>query len=451
MQPDFEILPDEDLPVPDLPEQEPHARFSARWLFHVATGLVVLIAIIASSPLWLPTATTLWQRIFPGPNIYVQNGSTLEALATGNGHVVWQVKGISSLASAFLADGVIYAATASADNAIVAVRASDGRVLWRVATDTTFNYAPVAVADHRIYFTRDLQLVALDAASGTIAWQAPISDGQAIQGVQAAYGGGQVLFCENRAGDNPQVVTLHMLSRSADTGRIRWQKTLNTMGNFAGICYRLKDLILLMNTASADNSLGLSVFDAQQGRPLWQRTINGIIAGFDENTVYVNQGADALLAAYNLNDGKQRWAIPLSSFHVAAFTNLSVTSTAENGQYGTTPSGSIVVDTGVELDGVASATGRILWRNEQVGNVLMGPIAVGPRHIIYAAVQRDVRLLAINGASGTIAWNAALPSALFPRIRHCNPLSFSGKMLFSLAMAAIWLPLILMGALSAGN
>jgi len=403
--PDFEILPDDDLPMPDLPTQESHARFSARRLLNAATGLVVVIALIAATPLWLPAISDLWQKVFPaqpGPSIYVQEGSTLVALRTRDGHEIWHVDHISSTSRAYLYNGVIYALSADTTNAIVAVHATDGHIQWQYQTGNDV-VQPIAVADQHFYVIRGQQVMALDVASGQPAWDFALPSGSMNDNFQLYFGDGQVLTCAGSPGKAAHTISVLMISRDAATGSVRWQRTVD------GIPAETGDTCLLLDgmpmVSYGDSTLNtLLVFDLRQGQPRWQLHVKGNVVGVDQAAIYLDQSLSpqkSQIVAYDISDGQSRWALPGISDQYA-----NVLSTAENGQFGAGRNAALVVQNGAELEGVDGVTGLVRWH--AVGSTdgrTLNQAAVGAAGVIYYTNQNQTTLSALKGTTGAILWH----------------------------------------------
>jgi glucose dehydrogenase len=128
---------------------------------------------------WLHTQGSYAQtRFYPGNQITTQNVAKLRPA------FVVQTEVVESMETApIVVDGVMYLTTSF--NHVYAVDAATGKEFWhykhKMGPVTTFCCGPnnrgVAIAGGKVYMgTLDAKLVALDAATGAIAWQTEIAD-----------------------------------------------------------------------------------------------------------------------------------------------------------------------------------------------------------------------------------------------------------------------------------
>ena len=134
---------------------------------------------------------------------------------------------------AFSEDGVLFVGTFN--NALVALRASNGEVLWRVPTSDWVWGGPILHADRLYFGDRGGTIYAVDARTGSVLWQQK-PDGPTTESPLVT---DDSLYVTTESG------SLHAFDLD---GNIRWSKTLT--GKLDSSPIKAGDLILVAATGS---------------------------------------------------------------------------------------------------------------------------------------------------------------------------------------------------------
>jgi outer membrane protein assembly factor BamB len=278
-------------------------------------------------------------------------------------------------------------------DAVVAVRVSDGAQLWRTHLPTYY-LTLTADASTVLAATSDAGLYALDPASGAIRWHqaVPLSPDQALGQPRAASG---VALAIARNGGVAAF-------RESD-GTPLWQDQPGSIG--------------AINQTALYGNMSYSIAYARSlatGRELWEyesaRKVNGLgvqatVLAADEHTVLLR--TDRGLAGLDAATGALRWESPAT---------LDGTYTATSGAVPT-----FYGAHGGRLLAVRASDGAILWQTViegyTTGSLTSLAVAQGA---VFAMLEGPPcytggclynRLVALDAASGALAWWRDLPDA----------------------------------------
>jgi outer membrane protein assembly factor BamB len=286
---------------------------------------------------------------------------------------------------------------------LIAISGRDGSTRWRTALG--FDIGTAIAAGDALYtciypakggFGEDI--VALRLRDGKQLWrtslvpssQEPGACRFATDGATLALVGGQRT---PTPGDAP---TLYALN-PAD-GSIRWHQAVNAVGP---VLVRHGALYTIVNTDPYhNNSLSVAAFAARDGKPLWSVPYAGSAFVADDRALYTDEHGQAI-AALALGDGHRVWDHAFAPGEglgsVVAVTDqaLVIGSRTQTG--------------GMELSALAPTDGRQLWRSPTdlpfavswTNSVIVPPY-------LYTVSVSDRDVVAIRLSDGTPVWGAKL-------------------------------------------
>ena len=281
--------------------------------------------------------------------------------------------------------GTVYAVNGIGD--LVALDAAKGTVRWRKSLDTPARSSPT-VAEGRLFVTMiDDRLLALSADDGTTLWtHRGLGGGTAMLGQPApAYSGGLVV-----AGFGSGEIA----AMRADTGNAVWSDGLGS----ARLHSALTDFTAIRGAPVISGSLvyaigmgGLAVaIDLPTGRRVWERQITGedtpCVAGDWVFVVSVEQE----MVAMNARDGRIAWVTPLPRWGNEEKRKDPFT------WYGPVLAGDRLVVTGTSEEALSLSpyTGAILGRQRMSG--VASPVAPVVADGTLLVVSDDARLMALR-------------------------------------------------------
>ena len=281
--------------------------------------------------------------------------------------------------------GTVYAVNGIGD--LVALDAAKGTVRWRKSLDTPARSSPT-VAEGRLFVTMiDDRLLALSADDGTTLWtHRGLGGGTAMLGQPApAYSGGLVV-----AGFGSGEIA----AMRADTGNAVWSDGLGS----ARLHSALTDFTAIRGAPVISGSLvyaigmgGLAVaIDLPTGRRVWERQITGedtpCVAGDWVFVVSVEQE----MVAMNARDGRIAWVTPLPRWGNEEKRKDPFT------WYGPVLAGDRLVVTGTSEEALSLSpyTGAILGRQRKSG--VASPVAPVVADGTLLVVSDDARLMALR-------------------------------------------------------
>lgn len=263
--------------------------------------------------------------------------------------------------------GTLYAVNGLAE--LVAIDAAKGTVRWRAGTGTAARSAPT-VADGRLFVTTiDDRLVAFATADGRRLWvyQAPTAATAYLGQSAPAYAEGFVV-----AGFGSGEVA----AVRADSGLVVWTDTLaaarpgGTVADFATI----RGLVTISNGVVYAVSVGrlLVALDLHAGRRLWEREVAGEDTPWVADTWIFLVTLNQQIAAIDRDDGRVAWVTQLPRWSDPDKQKEPIT------WFGPVLVGDrlIVAGTSAVALSVSPYTGSILGQQKLSAAAAMGPVVV---------------------------------------------------------------------------
>lgn len=334
-----------------LSERDGHKLWTVHIGFIAATPVVVN-GVVYSSGLSVNSAKQMVASFY--------------ALRAESGQQIWRkdiinvassdpAQGIGIFNSIQFVDGALYITSNQlcfdACNAayLLALRASDGKQLWKVTIPGNLNIQPPVIANGGLYLTvpsvfddatnsmLPSQLVAYNASDGTARWKAPMGPGAPVDVV------GDSVYATSIAKDDPNnpdsAFTITVYALDSATGAARWRFTASSHGtdsllallgasaNAVYVQSRAGDAYTLSSLSPQDGSVRWHVaLQAPIGAPLRQGAPLYALAG-----ALAQQASDhpyANLVALAPTNGHTLWSAPLSP---APRGDIAVTVLASSG------------------------------------------------------------------------------------------------------------------------
>jgi outer membrane protein assembly factor BamB len=244
---------------------------------------------------------------------FIDKDGIVWAVSAKTGKVRWK-RGMGSLAasSPAYADGVLYGVTLEPGQAF-ALRARDGKVLWRHPLPGRSETSPVVDKDRVLLGSESGDVFALDAKDGDVRWQ--VSTGGAVKGGVTLHNG--TAYVGNYAG---QVYAI-----DASNGDVRWQN--GTQGGAFGITGRIYSTPAVAFGRVYVGSIDGRVysFDADDGDLAWSHSTGDWVYAAPAvadtpkapPTVYVGS-KDQHFYALDAKDGDVRWEKDLGAVILGA-------------------------------------------------------------------------------------------------------------------------------------
>lgn len=238
--------------------------------------------------------------------------SRLRALDLPSGDTVWRRQGSVCAALAVRGDTIF---AAQEGGAVLALNATDGRVLWTLKLKPPLISAPSLAGDRLLVADGGGDLVAARVDSGTVLWRRPLGK---IARARPAVAGERVFVAVDGM--------LH--ATSVESGDSLWSaafRGLPAVGLYASPARVV--------VGSSDQRL--YGFDAATGAELWQHDAGGIVRGAlvgTGQTIYFG-AANGWLQAVGADDGASRWRHQLDGpvLTGAALTGRRLAVTTERG------------------------------------------------------------------------------------------------------------------------
>ena len=248
----------------------------------------------------------------------------------------------------------------SADGALVKLNATNGKVIWRYATNGSHIPAPATVANGTVYVgTQDGSVYALHATTGAVLWhfqtQAAVLSSPTVDNGFVYVGSSDSYLYKLQASD----------------GTLLWRKNMG-----------LATAIVTVNTVAISN--------------------NVVYVSSSDNT------AHSYLFALNASDGTPLWstqvANQLFTTPVVVHGTIYIDSSALQQQGGPDIKDSYV-------SAFNAATGKQLWRSDKIGNYIPAPPTV-TNNVVYIGSQ-DGNLYAFDATSGKRLWRYNAGGAMY--------------------------------------
>ena len=251
---------------------------------------------IGAVPAWFQTAT------LPGAVVLASADGRVMRLDSATGQVVWSAKVPAGISAATGSDGT-FTAVVDKDNGLVSI-GPKGQLLWRYQLPATVLTPPTVVGGRIIVQGADQRVLAFDAASGKLLWQADSRTASLL--VQQA--GGMVV----RDGTVMIGTALGRIDAYAlDDGLPRWQATLarprgvTEVERVVGITGQPAMLGATVCARAYQSAVGC--VDADTGRVLWSRAADGYTALSMNDQQVVGTQANGDVQSYNMADGVPAW------------------------------------------------------------------------------------------------------------------------------------------------
>ncbi|WP_432058283.1 PQQ-binding-like beta-propeller repeat protein [Streptomyces sp. bgisy022] len=254
--------------------------------------------------------------------------------------------------------------------------------------------APLLLGKDTLYLASseyDGSVIGYDPASGKETWRSHLGKGYR-QPRPIAVDEGQVYVVAEILEDDGSSRTNVIAALDSTTGRIAWkeQRDLGTMQNGIHAAVRGRHLVY------TDFKKNLTVRDTATGSQVWTHKTTKTNYGFfavHEDLVIVPQGQK--LQAFNLSDGKEKWALEASEF--ALFKEPSV---VEDVLY--------IADSARTLRAIDPRTGKQLWKSEALADAgLQVPRQyVKVKDTLFGATDLDKKggIIAMDAKSGAVRW-----------------------------------------------
>ena len=152
-------------------------------------------AVADGHELWRIPKDVVVAPVAAGGLVFVAAGDAIEALRGSDGASAWTVPRVKAVAPLFAEANWLFAVT---DAELLAIRASDGQVVWRHAAGGV-RLAPVVDGDRVYLGANDGRVLALTLATGDVVWQEYVTGGvtamAAHRGHVYAGAGDKQLYC----------------------------------------------------------------------------------------------------------------------------------------------------------------------------------------------------------------------------------------------------------------
>ncbi|MFI8090186.1 PQQ-binding-like beta-propeller repeat protein [Streptomyces sp. NPDC086080] len=282
----------------------------------------------------------------------IASGSPLAALDTATGSEKWSLPGGAVPgAPLLLGKDTLYLASSQYDGSVIGYDPASGKETWRSRLGKDYRQPrPIAVDEGQVYVVAEI----LE------------DDGSSRTNVIAAL--------------------------DSTTGRIAWkeQRDLGTEQNGVHAAVRGRHLVY------TDFKKNLTVRDTATGSQVWThktaKTNYGVFA-VHQDLVIVPQGRK--LQAFNLADGKEKWAL-----ETAEFTLFKEPSVVEDVLY--------IADSARTLRAVDPRTGKQLWTSEALADAgLQVPRQyVKVKDTLFGATDLDKKggVIAMDAKTGAVRW-----------------------------------------------
>ncbi|HET6240294.1 MAG TPA: PQQ-binding-like beta-propeller repeat protein [Acetobacteraceae bacterium] len=280
--------------------------------------------------------------------------------------------------------GTLYAVNGLAE--LVALDAAKGTVRWRKSTGTAARSAPT-VADGRLFLTTiDDRLLAFATQDGRQLWtyQGTTTPTAVLGRAAPAYADGFVV-----AGfGSGEIAAVH-----ADSGIVVWTDSLaaGTVSGTVADFSTVRGLITISNGVVYAISVGrlMVALDLHAGRRLWERSVAGQDSPWVADNWIFLVTLNQQMAAINRDDGRVAWATSLPRWEdpdkqkdqITWFGPVLVSDRL------------IVAGTNAKALAVSPYTGKILGQQSLSGSASLGPMVVAGTVFI---VCDDGRLVALR-------------------------------------------------------
>jgi outer membrane protein assembly factor BamB len=269
-------------------------------------GLTLLLLLAAVGAIWWPFAGA--PAPLPGSaRLYVGTQDALVALRASDGAVVWSFTAKGNKQSPAVAHGVAYYATPDAtykSGVVYAVNAASGALLWQRKLDGRMVHSTPAIGDGAIYVTNERGVYALNASDGAQLWHAALDSSTNPSSPTLA--GGMLYFgagWDDRAGATSTPACLCVYALRVSDGTVAWTAPTG----------RIFDAPAVVDGVVYDGDFedGMFALRASDGKRLWSKKgMNGSGSPVVVDGVIYVSGFDNLIHALSARDGSPIWQTP---------------------------------------------------------------------------------------------------------------------------------------------
>jgi outer membrane protein assembly factor BamB len=257
------------------------------------------------------------QPLIVGNQIYTYDANaTVAAWNLDGAQNVWRTQTrpkknrAGNLGGGIAADGGrIYAATGRAE--ILALNAADGTIIWRKPIPAPARSAPTIAGNAMFLCTIDQQLLAFSTENGTQLWtyQATRTDAGVLAVASPAVSNGLVV-AGFESGDLAAV--------SADSGTLVWSDNLGTLKGTASLIEfaTIRGATVIQNGLVYAIGLGglMAALDLRSGRRVWERDVSGTNTPWLAGDTLFIISTQQKVAALSTVDGTVHWVTSLPQF-----------------------------------------------------------------------------------------------------------------------------------------
>jgi outer membrane protein assembly factor BamB len=246
-----------------------------------------------------PAAPAYGQPVVAHETVYLSHEVGVEALALDSGERRWVHRTAGQASTVAVAGDLLYADVE--DGPLLAVRAEDGSERWRLDREDPLSRAPTV--DGGVVYVGGRELVAVEAATGALRWEAPVPD-DAMELGTVAVSGGRVVGVGTVDAERAVVAAY-----DADDGSRLWTNTVAKTPNAS-----VGDPVTV-GVAVVAALGGLRSLDAVTGEQRWMNeldTTHGAtpaVAG----PVAILRADRGTLRAVDLADRSVLWSLPLDA------------------------------------------------------------------------------------------------------------------------------------------
>jgi len=205
--------------------------------------------------------------------------------------------------------GRLYAATGRAE--LVAIDPASGAIAWRVPLTGPARGAPTIDGDHIYLTTVDEKLLCLSRIDGKALWHFQANTGVAgMLGVAAPAIANGIVVAGFESGD--------LVALRADTGTVVWSDNLGALKGTTGMSEfaSIRGGLVIQNAIVYAIGLGglFAAIDLRSGRRVWQRDVAGANTPWLAGDVLYVLSIEQRLAAVSALDGTVFWSTEMPRF-----------------------------------------------------------------------------------------------------------------------------------------
>ena len=379
-----EITPLQPQAEPTYPPAQ-HGRTTAgrqklprAWRYAIAGGIVLLVLAVISAGILSLTRPKVNQTT-AAKSTPATSSSSLPTPATTP---IQSPVTVGHNVSMTITGGVAYLGTA--DNAVYALRTSNGALLWRHKIDGSVDVRPL-VANGVVYATSvvgqgaSTYVYALRASDGNLLWRYS-SDGYSSLSLSPT--DSSVAYIASDKG---------IAALNASNGTLLWHNA--TQGSAYWSPLEINGIVYVGSSTNSSPST-LYALRASDGALLWQYTANNSIATPSvANGVVYTASDDGVLAALRAIDGHQLWkqAIDVNFFQPPQLVNGVLYATATK-----------------SIEPAAARTANPLQQTTAIGALLWNALQNAPAEAKIPHKQGVSSVYAVRASDGTVLWHFTL-------------------------------------------